>query len=132
MPIRLRPYKPEYDQQVVELAGRGWWWAQIASEMGLNMLDFEAMIASQPSFAAAVEEADQACWDWWISIGGTLLRDPDSTATQAQAWEAAMRVHFGEAAFRTGVKGPTPWTKVPAPPPRPLDLRYGRGWPVRR
>jgi hypothetical protein len=132
MPIKLRPYRPEYDQQVIELAGRGWTWAQIASELGINMLDWAAMVESQPSFAAAVEEADQVCWDWWISKGGELVRDPDSTNEQAYLWEAQMRFRFGDTAFRTGVKGPTPWTKPPAPPPRPLNLRYGRDWPVRR
>jgi hypothetical protein len=131
MPIKLRPYKPEYDQQVVELASQGQSWAEIASSLGISMMDFDAMVEGQPSLAAAVEEAHQAAWDYWIARGGDLVRNPDTTASQAGAWDVLMRSRFGDKAFRTGIRGASPWAKAPAPPPPP-NPSYSRGWSRRR
>ena len=108
--LKLRPYKPEYDQRVVELAREGKWWAQIALDLGITLLAFEAMIASQPSFAAAVEQADQACWECWWDKGAALVSDPDATRLDEQTWAAQMRVRFGHKAFRTGVRQPIDWS----------------------
>jgi hypothetical protein len=114
-PALARPYHPDFDARVVEMGSRGFSWAEMAVGLGVNLGEFEAMMAAHPSFAEAVRRADLACWEWWGAWLGEIVRNPDMDRHCWAAWNAGVRVRFGARALRT-----MEW------PPPPVRTR-GRG-----
>ena len=99
-----RAYRPEFDQRVIEMGREGKWWAEMALGLGINLPEFYAMMREHWSFARAVEQADQECWDWWWNQAAAALRSDDSHRFNLAAWTAAMRFWFGPEALATGVR----------------------------
>ena len=97
-----RAYRPEFDQRVIEMGREGKWWAEMAVVLGLNLPQFEAMIDEHPTFAAAVEAADEECWDCWWGWALDAMRHDDCDRHNWAMWNAAMRWWFGAEALRTG------------------------------
>jgi hypothetical protein len=97
MPHMPRRYDPSFAERAVSLAGeRGLGRAEIAVELGVNLEDFGAWAADDPTFATALADADTRAEAWWLAQPRLAMHS--DKPFRIAVWAKAVAQRYGRSA----------------------------------
>jgi hypothetical protein len=105
----IRPYHPSYVETVATQGRLGRSRAEIAAQLGVSFVDFDAWAAEHPAFAQALADADTWARAWWDAQPG--LAQTSREPFKGAAWARGYAQRFGRSSDRP--------PKAAAPKPEP-------------
>ena len=110
----IRPYDPDFAKEVALRSALGLSRAEIAAQLGVSLIDFDAWAAEHPAFARALADADTQARAWWDAQPRQALAS--GKLFKGATWAKAYAQRFGRSSDR-------PQTAKAAGQPRTVTAR---------